>query len=200
MDLNPYLPPLVAGPTLADEQSAGDCPAPRPIGIWLLSGLHLLAGLFFLSMIGIVLWTLNTDGSNPTALPLGFLAGIYGVMAALALGSATGLWRGQRWGWWLSAFYYVWGALGAVADLLLVEPRLDPADGESIIDPLPSKLIQFAIYALILQYLFKGTVRDFFRLQSLSSLNSLMLLGLLAIVVLAATYLGGTWALQIEQP
>jgi hypothetical protein len=195
MDLNPYQPPLVAVPTLADEQSSGKRPALRPIGIWLLSGLHLLFGVLF---VVLTLFALRQSTVYPWIYPL-WMTTICGLMAVMAVATSIGLWLGQRWGWWLAAFYYVWGSLGVVADSLLVFSRLGHVDAESVANILPSKLIQLAIHLLILVYLFKGTVRAFFHLQSISTLKSLLLLGFVAIVVLSATY-GATIMLQTEQP
>jgi len=188
MEVNPYQPPVVATPTLADEQNANALPAPRPIGIWILSVLHLLVGLLLLVMTLFVIWIVSTGRENRFGFPLWFVVVVCGLMALLALSTSIGMWLGARWGWWLTAFYYVWGGLGVVADFLLVVWRLGELDYESIVQILPGKLTQFAVHALILLYLFKETVRDFFRLNSLRLSYALTILAIIAIGVLTATF------------
>lgn len=172
MELNPYQPPVVAAPTLADAQHAGDRPAPRPIGIWILSGLHLLAGLYFLAA-PFLLYELASDREN---FPMLFVAVRCVTVAALALASSIGMWRGARWGWWTTAFCYVWALLGVVVNL----------DGNAMAHLLLGNLMKPAVYGLILLYLFKSTVRYYFRLNSLNTPKALVVLALIAIVLMAA--------------
>jgi len=67
--------------------------------------------------------------------------------------------------------------------------QLEQLSGESILAILPRQLFHFAIHAGILLYLFKGTVRDFFRLRSLRVHQALVPLAIVAGWVLVATYL-----------
>ncbi len=186
MELNPYQAPVVATPTLADEQHAADRPAPRPAGIWVLSGLHLLVGLLLVASTVFLAWRMVTEGQIRSFLPFWLVLSLCGCVSALSLASGIGLWLGKRWGWWLTAFYYVWGALGAVAQLLFVLWRVE-FDPELIVLMLPGNLVRFAVHALIVLYLFKGTVRSFFRLKSLRMATALTLLAAVAFIVLAAT-------------
>jgi hypothetical protein len=170
MELNPYQPPVVAVPTLADEQHARDRPAPRPIGIWILSGLHLLAGLFFVAAP----FLLRELASDPENFPVLLVAVRCAIVGTLALASSIGMWRGARWGWWTTAFCYVWALLGVVAN------------GSTMAYLPAEKLMQLAVNGLILLYLFKSAVRDYFCLKSLNMSRALVVLAIVAIVLMAA--------------
>jgi len=187
MEVNPYQPPIVAVPTLAEEVSAGDRPAPRPIGIWILSGLHLLVGLLFLAMFLILLWQLSTDRTIRLVVP-GLVIVLFGLIVGMAAATTIGMWLGAKWGWWLTAFYYVWATLGVVADSLFMLLRLEEVDPEWRASFATKQSILFVVHGLILLYLFKRTVRDFFRLKSQRMVTALAILATLAIVVMGATY------------
>jgi hypothetical protein len=191
MEPNPYEPPIVAAPTLADEQDFGGQGPARPRGIWILAGLHLLVGLLFAAATLLYLRgafdVVTGEGQSRVPWPFLTVVLLCTFISACALSTSIGLWLGARWGWWLTAFYYVWGVLGSVTDVLFGIWYLEERNFESIAWFLPGHLILLGIHSLILVYLCKKTVRHFFRLQSLRMSRALALLAIIAIVVLAAT-------------
>jgi len=191
MDVNPYQPPTVLAAALSGEQPSSSETPRRPIGIWILAGVHLLAGLLFLAALLLFLYQLRRDESiaGVAYSVFWFAAVVCGFMAALGISSSIGMWRGARWGWWLTSFYYVWAVLGVLADLLLALPWFSHMDVESIAVSLLVRLIQLVIHTLILAYLFKRHVRAFCKLQSLRIDQALIPLVIIAVILLAASYL-----------
>jgi hypothetical protein len=189
MDINPYQPPTEVLPTRVEEANAPSSSAPRPLGIWILAVLHLLFGLLCLLLCALVVYAgLTGNDMISTTHSLGQTIAIFGGFMLVAVSSAIGLWRGDRWGWWLTAFYYVWGVLSVVAEFGMLLSPLNQQDPDFLGPPLPEKFIHAAIHAGILAYLFKGPVRDFFRLQSLKVHHALFPLTVVAIVVTVAMY------------
>jgi hypothetical protein len=169
MEINPYQAPTEIATGLAAEPAGAGGPPTRPVGIWILSGLHLLAGLLFLAALGLFVSQRRSleiaDGVMASL--FWFVAVMCGFLAAVALSSGVGMWLGARWGWWIASFYYVWAVLGVVADFLLTMSQISQFDPLNIAIGLAGKLVQLVIHALILAYLFKRNVRAFFRLQTL---------------------------------
>jgi hypothetical protein len=183
MAVNPYEAPRELEPGLIDEPMRGERLLRRPpMGIVILAVLHAMLGL----LVGagtVLIFGMYYRGGNPPGFPLWFAVAICGFITVLALGSSIGMWRGYRWGWWLTALFYVWNILGIVADVLhafVTEQELP--------SPL-SKLTQFVVHALILLYLFKSNVRAFFGLQLLPAFLSLIPIAIFAVGLLAVTFL-----------
>jgi hypothetical protein len=190
VDVNPYQPPSDLAATLSSEQADAGAPRRRPIGIWILAGVHLLAGLLFLSALLLFLYQIRSaDNPGRVYSFFWFATVVSGFMAGVGLSSAIGLWRGARWGWWLATFYYVWAVLGVLADFLMALPWVSHMDVESITVSLLVRVIQLVIHALILAYLFKRNVRAFCKLQSLRIDQALIPLVIIAVMLLAASYL-----------
>jgi len=188
MEINPYQPPAESAAVLAEEPGPASGPAARPVGIWILAGLHLLAGLLFATAAGLFVWQLDRLRGDLMEAFLWFAFVVASIMALIGLSSSVGLWRGARWGWWIASFYYVWAVLGVVADFLVMMSRMSFMDTESIAVVLAGKLVQLVIHALILAYLFKRNVRAFYRLQSLRVDRALVPLVVIAVILLTVTY------------
>jgi hypothetical protein len=186
MDENPYQPPLIDAPTLAEEKHARL--APRPLGIAILSWLHLLAGGFFVFATCVPLWQLMAGEENRTGLPYWFQILLAAFMTLLAGSSSVGMWRGARWGWWLGALYYVWSALGVVAEIPYALPEAEELDQEMLAPRLAATLVRLAIFVLVALYFFKGSVRAFFGLQSLRMVPALNVLVMISIVLVAGSF------------
>lgn len=188
MDINPYQPPADFSASLADEPATSSGPRTRPIGVWILSGLHLLAGLLFVFAVVMFLQQREMIDQRLMTGLFGYLVVIAGVMAVVALSSGVGLWLGTRWGWWIASFYYVWAVLGFVAEFMVMAFRFNLMDAETLVVAVLSKVIQLVIHALLLAYLLKPNVRAFCRLQSLRVDRALIPLVIIAVVLLAASY------------
>ncbi len=190
MDVNPYQPPTVLSPALPSQEAGQSGPTRRPIGIWILSGIHSLAGIFFLIATVSFLHRLRSPdfGTGPLHPLLGYLTVVAGVLSVLGASSGIGMWQGARWGWWLGTFYYVWAVLGVVADFLMALSWFSQMDVQSLAISFAIRLTQLVIHALILAYLFKRNVRAFFQLQSLRIDQALIPLVIIAVILLAASY------------
>jgi hypothetical protein len=186
MNLNPYQAPVVSAPTLDDEQRSGDASYRRPLGVWLLSGLHLLVGVLFLVMFVLIGWLISVGRPTPRDVPVWMVFSLFAFVVLLALASGIGLWRGSRWGWWLTGFYYVWAALSAIPEVAFLLWTFEWSI-ELLAPVLAQKLILFAIHVAILFYLFRGTVRGFCRVKSVPALTALTVLGVIALIFVAAT-------------
>ena len=84
---------------------------------------------------------------------IGGLAGIYASMigyAALTLAIGVGLWRLQRWGWWLAVAYLVFGLLNVF---------------NSSMSPIPVyvegfRIVNVLLPLVLLAYLVRGSIRQ----------------------------------------
>ena len=177
MSQNPYQPSPSTAPTLAaDEQLVRGL---RPVGIWQLSGLHFLAGLTLLTMaFGLLIaaaagWE---DATGPIKadwiLTIGLCA-----LATYAIGSGIGLWRGDRWGWWLSAFYWVGLATNWIGDGCVKVWMSRDDDPVFLAGLSVMALVRMLIPIFLVLYHFKRSVRSFFGLQSLRMIRTIAILG-----------------------
>lgn len=166
----------------------------RPLGVSILAVLHLIGGigLFFAQFL---LWSrldamqqpMETIGIPPVVL----LAGVM-FLSLLALASGIGLWTGARWGWWAAAFYYVYGIFRNGAALLTLAQFAEHLEGgtrgpEYYFIKHAGRIV---VHGLILLYLMKGNVLEFFGQESLSKAKALALLvSICTAIVLATTAL-----------
>lgn len=184
MPENPYQSPLAPGLDVSDE------PQPergrRPIGIWILSGLHVLLGLLFVSAVCFLVWQAIVDVDFRPGPPLSLMVVLIGIFGALSLGSGIGMWLGAKWGWWLGSFVYVWAAVGSAVQIPLYVWNFG---AQAITDNprlLQERAITLVISSLIALYFFKSSVRDFFGLRSLRMGFALLLLAVISILAMAA--------------
>ncbi len=175
MEQNPYAAPAVIAPLVTEDQLQPL--RRRPIGIWILSGLHLLVGLAFLSLpiIVIGMWLLNIPQAGGVKEPEWLIVGLLCGVSALAIVTGIGLWRGSRWGWWLAAFYYVSSAFSFTFEMpVRIWQSLREDELFAVIAPL--LLVRLAIHYLLAAYFFKRSVRAFYRLESLSIVKAIIIL------------------------
>jgi hypothetical protein len=173
---NPYQPPTTLAPTPTEDRQGPH--GLRPLGIWLLSGLHLIVGLVFLTL-GIGLLIAAAAGVHDATGPIQFdwivTLGLT-ALAAYAIASGVGLWRGSRWGWWLSAFYYVAATINFAGEGTGMVWRVSQVEQEILPFIVPAILLRMVVHVLLVLYLFKRSVRDFFGLQSLSMVKAIAIL------------------------
>lgn len=178
MDLNPYESQAVAAsqPEPGEQSTAR---GPRPLGIWILSGLHVLFGIaalgaaIALQVAAAVGWE---DATGPIEgdwlLTLAFCA-----IAAYAIASGIGLWRGDRWGWWLSAFYWVGVAMNWIGEgsFIIWNMRSEELPDFAVLAGVA--LVRLLVHVLFVMYHFKNSVRRYFGLQSLGIVRTIVILG-----------------------
>jgi hypothetical protein len=157
--------------------------AQRPLGITLLMVLHLIMGLV---LVGTQAWALSnpeeiTQRLNAAGIPyLLVLAGAT-IISVTALASGVGMVMGARWGWWFTAFYYVYSIVRNLGALVTVHGMTQQLESEGT-DPTKfygKYLSRAAISTLILLYLYRANVLRFFRLESMNKFGAfLYLLGI----------------------
>lgn len=128
-------------------------PRQRPTGITVLALLNFIGGGLAI-LLGIVFIALGPYMSELThGLPalLSLLVGVLGIVFLVAgligLVVGWGLWTGKEWSWWLTVVLEALGLVSGLAGIVMGDP---------------TSLIGLLIAALILWYMFKPHVKDFF--------------------------------------
>jgi uncharacterized membrane protein (DUF2068 family) len=131
---------------------------PRPLGITALAlvdaagaAVSVLLGFSLLSdMQSYIQMLVGLDptyasmGSDVLALAVQLVSAFFIVVGLLVLLNCYGLWKRKSWAWWMSLAFALLGALSSVFIL-------------------PTGIVSLAIELLILYYLTRGQVRDYFR-------------------------------------
>jgi hypothetical protein len=142
----------------------------RPIGVTMLSILHVIGGMVVLVPFANVLILKDNNllvrVASMLELPAIFqLAGL-GLFSVMLIASGIGLWFAKSWGWWAAAFFYLDRTGISIIGLVLVshlsnEPAVGPRGAGHY---LVQYGIRILISVIILIYLFRGNVRTFFQL------------------------------------
>ncbi len=132
-------------------------PKVRPLGVLALSILDALEGAFFValgvSFVASAQTWADTIGSDPSLASLGSAELISGIqisaafimiIGAMVVINAYGLWKGKNWGWWMAMIFAL---MGAASSLLAF----------------PIGLFSMAVEVLIIYYLARRSVRDYFQ-------------------------------------
>jgi len=177
MDRNPYQSPAGAASSWeADEQPPER--GPRPLGIWILSGLHVLGGVGLLAA-AVALQVAAAAGWEDATGPIEadwLLTFLLCSLAAYAILSGLGLWRGDRWGWWLSAFYWVGMAMNWIGEGSVTVWKMRHEDLAFFAGVVGIVLVRLLVHVFLVVYHFKRSVRDFFGLRSLSMFKTIAML------------------------
>jgi len=145
----------------------------RPIGIILLSILHLAGGLLLFAIL-VAVYLLSHDDKLQEALdsvgiPLPMLLAGIGFLGLLGVASGIGMLRGKKWGWYLGSFWYAYAIIRNAAALITVYGlSAEIAAAETARGPgfyYFKFSMRIFISALILLYFFKANVRAYFGLQ-----------------------------------
>jgi hypothetical protein len=198
MTINPYQAPTVAQP--ASHLEASWERPPRPIGVWIVAGLHLATGALFLSL-SLLIGLGPRFGLEFSRFPYYWLVlAICSTMAVLALATGIGLWLGHKWGWWLTSTYHVWGLVGGVSGLIFLAPQLQQADVADVTRVLLKEAFALAVHAAMLWYLLRFKVLGFFRLQALHRGKALAILLPIAVLLTVAVFIAFRWPPGQEAP
>jgi lysylphosphatidylglycerol synthetase-like protein (DUF2156 family) len=114
----------------------------RPTGVTILAALQFVSGLI-LTIIAFVLWVLSISSSAVVFI----LASGLLLFCFVLVYAAWGLWSGKGWAWTLTVVLMILGLIVSVAEI---------ASGSY------SNVISLVVGALILWYLYRPPVRDFF--------------------------------------
>jgi hypothetical protein len=132
----------------------------RPIGIVALTVLFLFGvavsatcffALIFPGSFLDSIWQLNPRARSGFASMGPWAIVLMGVLCVACAGTAVGLWRGARWGYWLAVFMLAVNLLGDIANVVLGTER--------------KALVGIPIVVGILVYLAGRRVRDFFEVS-----------------------------------
>jgi hypothetical protein len=156
----------------------------RPIGVILLSLLALLGGLVLAGVATFAAYHLSTSDQAEViaerlaaiGLPLPLLAVGLLFLMVIGLGSGVGMWFGTQWGWYLATFGYAY-AIVRNLNAIWITQRIFASMPAAEFAAMPHSpayyyfkfAVRSVIAALILLYLFKGSVRAFFQLDGVSS-------------------------------
>jgi len=174
---NPYQSP----PTFPDEQVIGQ-PTSRPIGISILAVLHVLGGLLFGALAAFLITQLDQTGTI-----IGWMVLIVGPpLTILAIATGVGLWRGQKWAWWVATLYYFQFVVGGVFILVTIVIMCLVLQGP-LTERRQELLIQHVgrilIFAPLTWYMMKRSSFAFFGFQRLTRLRALSILGAIILVL-----------------
>lgn len=141
----------------------------RPLGVTILSILHVLGGLMMLPLLA-ALFANSEEAQKPLqelGLPFELLVAGMCFLAISSLLSGVGLFLGRKWGWWLAAFYYVYSIVRHGNALLLTYElaELDGGGGRGIGYHRAKFVARIVVAVLVLVYLFRGRVLDYFRFE-----------------------------------
>ncbi len=114
--------------------------AERPLGVAILAILAALAGILML-LASLAIASLGLLAGPAAIIPAGLGSGVLLVLALLYLLVAYGLWNGQTWAWWLSIILAAIDLVGALLAL---------------------NIVTLVIAAVILWYLTRGHVKEYF--------------------------------------
>ncbi|ABL78803.1 DUF7144 family membrane protein [Thermofilum pendens] len=126
----------------------------RPTGVTILAVLNMLGGAL-LVLLGLIFVAVGPllERSTPATMPglfsliLGGLGALLIVMGAVSLIVGWGLWTGKGWAWWVTVIFEVLGLLSGL---------LSAAAGD------PFSVVGLLVSAIVLWYMFKPHVKDFF--------------------------------------
>ena len=149
----------------------------RPVGITILSVLHVIGGVLGVLVFAFALTKLNDpqikSGFDAVGIPYPlFLIGI-GFLSVLALAAGIAMWLGTKWGWYLGSFYYAYSIATNLTALFSIGGVLSSFPDELGANhaPGPGQFyakfgVRLVISILIYLYFFKQNVREYFGLQN----------------------------------
>lgn len=194
MTHNPYQPPASS---VADRPTGEPLRrrATRPVGVSILAMLHLVGGVgLAVVLVALVVnrqaigEPLQMLGMPPALLIIGVL-----FLAVLTIASGVGMWMGTKWGWWLAAFYYLYGVVRHGSALMTVAALADRLE-DGMRGP-AFYLIKFGVriivHLLLVLYFFRGNVRAFFGLTTVGKARALGILVGICLAIMAGTSLIG---------
>jgi hypothetical protein len=169
---NPYQPP-----SATFSEAPTDRSDVRPLGIAILSVLHILGGLL-MAALGIFLASRFDEEARRSIFGLAPLI-LSPVLALLTIGIAVGLWRAKKWAWWLATFYYFQFAAGAVIVLtgmaigyLVFGQPFTPRTEQLCI----KHVGRLVLFSWLTSYMMTGRVFVWFKFERLTRLRAIGIL------------------------
>ncbi|MEW6104542.1 MAG: hypothetical protein AB1630_12135, partial [bacterium] len=161
----------------------------RPLGITIFSIIYILVGMGIF-IIQILFGKKMGDVSSLGISQLAFTISIT-FLGLLSFASGIGMWLGKKWGWWLGAFYCVYGVLRQV-NVIIMLPGIIAQFGE------PQQGIEYywikyagriLCYSLLFLYFFKRNVREYFDLEEYPKKKAIFILIGVAFGIVASGFI-----------
>jgi len=169
----------------------------RPIGISILSVLHIAGGVFgtIITLVLIAQFKNNQEAiQNLSAMgwPPIWIIIVMAYYMALAITSGILMWKKSKWGWYLGTFFYM-NSVARNANALLVLPGLFNAMSPEELNNMTHSPSHFyvkhsgrvVIHFLILLYFFKSNVQSYFPLGKTKRWKPMLIELTLCLVVTA---------------
>lgn len=149
---------------------------PRPIGVTLLALLHIVGGLIGGLMVLLAFLTRNISDFSASILGIPMWLAVIPLIVAMTLGfiAGFGLWSGRAWGWWMAVIYYTYSIMRNAGTVLLAL-MLTQGQESATIDV--HRFVykhggRVLIDTLIMLYLFRRSILDFFDLYALPRIKT----------------------------
>ncbi len=148
----------------------------RPIGIAILSWLHMISGIFgfFIFILLILLFRNNPEAQNllsSIGIPPVLLIVAILFILVMTLVSGIGMWKGKKWGWILGSFNYLYEVVRNLYALIMIPAISSMFSAEDLSEAARGPAFYYVKYGgraiiagLIYLYFFKGSVRLYFGL------------------------------------
>ena len=167
----------------------------RPVGVSILSALHIVGGVlllglqvFMLAKLDEVSKGLSDAGIPPALLIMGML-----LLAGIALASGIGMWLGTRWGWWCATFYYVYSIARHANAFLTVSAFAEDLEGSSrgpgyYYAKFGGRVL---FHFLLLLYFFKSNVLQYFGMEHVRKIKAVgILIAITFLIFIVSTGIG----------
>jgi hypothetical protein len=155
----------------------------RPLGIAILSWLHIIGGASGAAVLLLMCYSANPNSHEALA-TTGMSAGVTfvaGLSFALSFICGVGLWTGRLWGWYLGSFSWIYSALDSL-NALIPMPSLTSTPASHDATTMPhGPVFYFVTYGtrvvvglFIYSYFFKSNVRSFFAVSEARKWNTFL--------------------------
>lgn len=146
----------------------------RPVGIAILSWLHIVGGVLGAIMLVVFLPMMRSRPEASEALsligiPPSLLLIAMVFLVLLACLSGIGMWTGKWWGWMLGSFYYAYGIVRNVCAIVMISGLLGSLAPEDLAEMARGPAFYYVkygariiVHSLLYLYFFKTNVRRYF--------------------------------------
>jgi len=150
----------------------------RPIGVTILSFLTGVLGLVLLAAFVVLI--MNRHENNEWALKRGTAPSLFwlltGLSVLMAFVASIGMWRGTKWGWWISCCGLVFFLIQNLG--LAVTANL--SDGAPSVTTFASVdslkyVVRAIVFAIVLAYWLRTSVRKYFHVEKTSRIKAVAL-------------------------
>ena len=141
----------------------------RSLGIVFIGFLSLCAAAFLAGQHLQILIEVYSDSDGSVTVSNAFVANLIGDLffSFIAIVGFVGLILGATWGWWMSTSYWTWRICNQIFLPLAISFNTVQTAGINSSSDYPELLMGLTLIGLLLAYLYKSSVLEFFRLNHL---------------------------------